>query len=101
MTGCGSSSKEAEGKVVTICKQSAITDMDPQVTGMTNNMEMVSATVEELYKMSANGTAVPGMAASAEVSEDLSYLPERRELPAEYKSSRPCTSYLWSRIYLC
>ncbi len=93
LTGCGSSSEEAEGKVVTICKQAAITDMDPQVTGMTNNMEMISATVEGLYKMSANGTAVPGMAASSEVSEDgLTWTFTIRD-DAKWTNGDPVTAY--------
>lgn len=70
LTGCGSSGGGGEDKVITIAKESVITEMDPQSTGMTNNMEMVAATIEGLYKMSADGKAEPAMAESAEVSED-------------------------------
>ena len=71
LNGCGSQTTQAKNEnVVTICKQQGITDMDPQITGMTYNMEMVAATVEGLYKMTADGTAEPGMAEKAEVSED-------------------------------
>ena len=68
--GCGSKDETEAGKVVTICKQAGLTDMDPQLTGMTNNMEMVAATVEGLYKMTSEGKAVPAMAERVETSED-------------------------------
>lgn len=90
--GCGSQEEKA-GNVVTICKESILTDMDPQLTGMTNNMEMVAATVEGLYKMTADGTAVPAMAESTTVSEDgLTWTFTIRE-DAKWTNGDPVTAY--------
>lgn len=93
MGGCGSKDETVSGKIVTICKQAGLTDMDPQLTGMTNNMEMVAATVEGLYKMTSEGKAVPAMAESAEVSEDGLTWTFKIRSDAKWTNGDPVTAY--------
>ena len=93
LEGCGNQAQSESGTVVTICKQAGLTDMDPQITGMTNNMEMVAATVEGLYKMTADGTAEPAMAEKAEVSDDGLTWTFTIRSDAKWTNGDPVTAY--------
>lgn len=94
MAGCGSGDESGDGDLteVTIAKTSALSSMDPQTTGMTYDMEILSATVEGLYRISDDGTPELAMAEKAEKSEDgLTYTFTIRD--AKWNNGDPVTAY--------
>ena len=77
---------------ITVAKSAALSSMDPQTTGMTLDMEILSATVEGLYRIGSDGTPELAMAKSVEKSEDgLTYTFTLRD--AKWNNGEPVTAY--------
>ncbi len=102
MTGCGSEKTSAKSeKVLTVTKDSDLNSMDTQLATDGFSFEAIAATIDGLYAMDKDGSAVPALAEKTEVSEDgLTYTFTIRD--AQWSNGTSVTAndfvYGWRRL---
>lgn len=102
MTGCSSEQVDAKPeKILTVTKGADLHSMDTQLATDGFSFEAIAATVDGLYYMDEDGSALPSLAEKTEVSEDgLQYTFTIRD--AVWSNGTPVTAhdfvYGWRRL---
>ncbi|PKM50774.1 MAG: peptide ABC transporter substrate-binding protein [Firmicutes bacterium HGW-Firmicutes-7] len=69
-SGCGKKEEAVEGKYLRIAQEVDLPSMDQHVATDGLSFEVIAATIEGLYSVDKDGTFIPAIAKSYEVSED-------------------------------